>query len=420
MLSLPSPFDAYRADLDRSPDKAEFGSSDTLWLLLAHCLQRVSSLADLARKEVAANCATALRDLADPEQGDEEHSGDLKLLIEGLTTLSTRAGASALTRAARGFADRMSESGALSMAFCVLGHTRNIAAEASDHERGLLAADQGRVARLLGNLESAEELYRVSALIGERSSNTELLARASVGRGVIARVRGNYPGARLLFQQGLMHAESGGHRSLEGMAHQGLTITAAVAGDFDAALIHGWSAFCHAAGERTREAESLTNLAQLCLEAGFNAAALRGFLSGISRTNALRVRLSALGGAALSAARLDDHGTLQLLATEIELSVERSALPYENAQALYHLSSAFARVGDEARCDLYRNRSREIAESRGFHELVHATERGLIIAAASTRTSRRTLSEPSLHVVESLEQFDVNESVSSLVLTRSG
>jgi hypothetical protein len=244
------------------------------------------------------------------------------------------------------------------------------------------------------------------------------MARSAVGRGVIARVRGNYPRARTLFQQGLTHAESGGHRSLEGMAHQGLTITAAVAGDFDAALIHGWSAFCHAAGEKTREAESLTNLAQLCLESGFNDAALRGFLSGISRTSALRVRLSALGGAALAAARLDDRSTLQIVATEIELSVERSALPYENAQALYHLSSAYAALGEDDRCDRYRERCREIAQTRGFHELVHATEREVLVAAASTRAPRRELAEPSRHVVANLEQFNVEESVSTLMLTR--
>lgn len=409
MLAPLSPLDAYRSDLDRHHRRSEFGNADTVWLLLAHCLGRISKVGDAVRDQLALQSAHALRDLAESggesEVHDEAHANDLKMMIAGLSAIETRAGADSVSRACRGFAARMAESGALSVAFSVIGFARTVAADASDRERGLLAADQARIARQLGELDSADELYRVAGAIGERASDSELLARASLGRGVIARVRGNYPRARAFFQHGLNLAVNAKSRELEFFAHQGLTIVTCVTGDSDASIRHGWDAFRLAVGDITREAESLVNLSQLCLEYGYSRAGLRGFMSALARTDTLRIRLSALGGAALAAGRLEERALLGRIAREISQTIEGSALPYENAQALYHLSAAHLAVGDEVSAERVRQEVQAIARARGYHELQHQVERDEL-ARTARLAGQRELTSSSRTVVSTLEAFE--------------
>ncbi|MEO6445518.1 MAG: hypothetical protein ABIZ91_00490 [Gemmatimonadaceae bacterium] len=423
MLAPLSPLDAYRDDLNRLHRRSEFGNADTVWLLLAHCLGRLSKVGDAVRDQLAAQSANALRDLADSadslDESDSAHVSDLRMLITGLSAIETRAGADALSRACRGFAARMADAGALAVAFSVIGCARNVAMDASDRERGLLAADQARIARQLGELDSAEELYRTASAIGERSSDSELLARASLGRGVISRVRGNYPMARTLFQHGLNLAVNAKSRELEFFAHQGLTIVTCVTGDCDASLSHGWSAFRLAIGDVTREAETLTNISQLCLEYGYPSAAIRGFMASLARSEVLRVRLAALGGAALAAGRMSDRSLLQRITREITQTVERSALSYENAQALYHLSAAHVAIEDEVNAERYRQEVQKIAKERGYFELMHQAERDEV-ARAATLAARRDLDVTSREVVSSLELFEPEAEELAFATTHSG
>ena len=409
MLAPLSPLDAYRSDLDRQHRRSEFGNADTVWLLLAHCLGRISKVGDAVRDQLALQSANALRDLADSAEGadvcDAAHVNDLRMMVAGLSAIETRAGADAVSRACRGFAARMAESGALSVAFSVIGFARTVAADASDRERGLLVADQARIARQLGELDSADELYRTASAIGERSSDAELLSRSSLGRGVIARVRGNYPRARAFFQHGLTLAEATQSRELEFFAHQGLTIVTCVTGDADASIRHGWESFRLGTGDVTREAESLTNLSQLCLEYGYSRAALRGFWAALARTNTLRIRLAALGGAALAAGRLEEHLTVTKLTRELLQTVESSSLPYENAQAVLHLAAAHLALGDEVSAERYRQDVEKIATARGFFELQNQVEREEVARAARV-TAQRELGVASRRVVTSLEVFE--------------
>ena len=421
MLSPLNPLDAYRSDLDRLNRRSEFGNADTVWLLLAHCLGRLTKVGEAARDQLATQSSSALRDLAESADGlpveDAGHGADLRLMIAGLSALDSRAGADAVSRACRGFAARMAESGALAVAYTVLGSAREVAAEASDRERGLLAADQARLARQLGELDSAEELYRTASAIGERSSDRELQSRASLGRGVIARVRGNYPQARTLFYRGLDLAKLAESSELEFLAHQGLTIVTCVTGDSNASLRHGWSTFALALGDATRESESLTNLAQLCLEYGYPLAALRGFLASLTRTNVLRVRLSTLGGAAVAAGRLNQRRLLDDITFETVALVEQSVLPYENAQALYSLSAAHVAIGDDVTAERHRQEVLRIAKARGYFELLHRTERDEIARAARV-DAQRTLDEASRVVVSSLESFEPDSASFAFATTR--
>lgn len=125
MLAPLSPLDAYRFDLDRQHRRSEFGNADTVWLLLAHCLGRISKVGDAVRDQLALQSANALRDLAESAPDGDAHEGahinDLRMMIAGLSAIETRAGADAVSRACRGFAARMAESGALSVAYSVTG-----------------------------------------------------------------------------------------------------------------------------------------------------------------------------------------------------------------------------------------------------------------------------------------------------------
>ena len=423
MLAPLSPFDAYRSDLDRFSKRSEFGNADTVWLLLTHCLGRLSRVGDGVREQLAVQSAEALRDLIESSEitgaGLTSHQNDLRLIVAGLAVIDSRSGADAVSRASRGFAARMAEAGALSVAYSVLGYARTAVVQASDRERGLLAADQARVARQLGELDSSDELYRMAALIGERSGDQELQARASLGRGVLARVRGNYPKARVFLHNGLTMAIAAGGRELQYFAHQGLTVVSGVTRDFDLGLEHGWAAFRLSDGDPTREAESLTNLAQLCLDAGYPAASLRSFLGALARTSTLRIRLGALGGAALAAGQTGDRARLARLTLEILDSVERSVLPFENAQALKNLAAAHMALGDEVSAERYRQETLKIARTKGFYEVEMTCER-MEIARAAKKPSAHDLESANIDLVSTLQRFEPEADETAFALTRSG
>ena len=422
MLVPEAPLDAYRSDLARDKTREDFGGADTVWLLTAHCLSRIGRANPQDLQILGTQCAAALRDFTQPStEGTptpDVEIPDLLLVVDGMSNLVTGAGADALARGVRGMATRMADAGALSMAYTTVSLTRRVADDASDRERALLAADQAMIARLLGDLDAAEELYRASESIGERAGDMTVLARAFVGRGVVDRVRGNYPRSRIFFERALELSETAQARDLMRLAHQGLTICHAVTRNFDRGLQHGWSTLQMADGDQAREVEALTNLAQLCLDAGFPVAALRGYAAVLGRASSPRVVLSALGGAAIAAAQAGEPLVLERAAAEIGSRVGSSGMPYENAQALYHLATAYAAVGDTVHRDEYINRARQVARARGFFELLHKTDPVLVASAAKPPEAAASLTRPSRAVVASLSDFDVGDAGALLALTR--
>ena len=371
MLALQSPLEAYRADLARHPGRRDFGPSDTLWLLVTHCLSRLAKTDEFARNAIAEYCGTAIGELVadlDPagEQTKETAAAVAKLRY-GLGDLEGREGADCIAQAVRTMADAMGDAGALSLAYCSLGHLRAALPAASPSEQGLMLADQARVARLIGDLEGAEELYEMASEIGRRFGKTEVEVRATLGRGVLARVRGNYPKARSLFESGLRKATANGLDELAAAGHQGLLIAAAAAGDVDTALVHGWAAYELAASDATRQAEMLFNLGHLCLLAGYPTAALRGFIASMRRARGLRSRIPALGSAAEAAARLGDEEMVGRISSLLTEAGSEGSLPYETSQAYRSLSVAWGVLGDATRADDWRSRAREIAKRDARH-----------------------------------------------------
>ncbi len=422
MLVPEAPLDAYRSDLARNRSRDEFGSADTVWLLTAHCLSRLSRASGADLDMLGSQCANALRDFTNPTGSGASLDGkeirDLQMIVDGLGALRDRHGASALARGIRGMSLRMAESGAFSMAYTTVDLARRVADGASERERGQLAAQQATVARLLGDFETAEEMLRTVESIGERSGDFVVLARAYIGRGVIDRVRGNYPRSRIYFERGLELSETVQETELIRQAHQGLTICHAIARDFDRALQHGWTTYLMSAGDTTAEEEALTNLAQLSLDAGYPGVALRGFAAVLGRTQSVRVSLCSLGGVARAAAHGGDLAVLGRATAEIEYRVTTSTLPYENAQAFFHLATAWSMAGDLDRSEHFRCRARKLAKSRGFFELLHRTEAPAAPQTAASIPSSPSLSRSSQEVLTSMADLDVGEAAALLALTR--
>jgi tetratricopeptide (TPR) repeat protein len=269
---------------------------------------------------------------------------------------------------------------------------------------------------LLGDLDTAEELYKASESMAVKSSDMSVLSRSYVGRGVIDRVRGNYPRSRVYFERALELADTVQERELKRLAHQGLTICHAVTENHDRALSHGWETFRLADGNASREADALLNLAHICLSAGFPAAALRSYAAILSKPLSPHRMLGGLGSAAIAAAQAGDTGVLARAASEISQRVRGSGLPYENAQALYQLGVAYAIMGDETQRDDYLGQARKLAKARGFFELLHKTEPSELAKAARTRAAFQ-LTRSSQEVVASISELDVGEAGGLLALT---
>jgi hypothetical protein len=421
MLPLQSPLEAYRADLSRHPNRTDFGRSDTVWLLVAHCLHRLSRAQGEARRSIAENCASAIGDLACTVAPDTvEEAAMLEQLARMrrvLPLIDAQRAASEVVGAARVLADQMGEAGALWLAFSTLGHARLAAAAAAARDLGLAMADQAWVSRSLGDLDSADELYHAVAAVGDKHNQPELKTRALLGIGVTARVRGNYPKARAAFQDGLGRARAAGLTDLESVAHQGLLIAAITAGDSDTALVHGWAAYELARGNADREAELLINVSHVSMVAGYPEAALRGFLASLVRTTGARYRIPSLGGAAVASARVGNRDLLGSIARVAEDSLMTAGLPFESASALRSLSEAFETVGDGARAEDYRVRARSLARKNGFFEIVLATEPKEAPSIAPAPVQRRQLNRASLGVIESLEAMETEVDAALFAVT---
>ncbi len=414
MVALPTPFEAYQLDLGRLGVDDDLCAADSMWLLVAHCLSRFANQPETARLDLAGRCALALEQFAasaadadteDSKALDEPALGDLARLIEALQKYGERAGQELLAKTALDMSAQMSALGALTLAHTMVGHARQAALHIPERTRGLMISEQARLMRLLGNLDESVALYAQVHAMGERARDEVLLARAAIGRGVIARVRGNYPSAHSFFTDALNRSEKAGSAELQRLAHQGLFVVAAMCESWDDALRHGWLTLVLGAGNPAHEAEALINLAHVSWGAGFPRAALHAVLKAMSSTTDQRMLLPALGTAVLAAARCDERAMLECLAERMERTVEASNLPFEEADALISLSLAFAQLGLTSRAESARCRAREIAEERGFHELVHKAERTELTRPVIL-TETRELSKNTREVVAKLETLE--------------
>ena len=416
MVALPTPFEAYRLDLNRIGSEEDFGPADSLWLLVTHCLSRFADQPETARLDLAERCAQALDQFAASAQEavvvdgvkalDDASCSDLRQLIEGLSRFNERSGQEMIAKVVLEMSARMGALGALTLAYTLVGSAREAVHRVSERNRGLLLAEQARITRLLGNLDDAEGMYAMVRGMAERSGDLELEARSALGTGVVAQRRGNYPRARECFEHGLLCATRQGNRDLEAIAHQGLTITAMIADDYDGALRHGWETLNRVAGNPAREAEALVNLANASMAAGYPRAALHALLRCLKHSSEHRVVVPALGNAALAAARCGESGMLEILSARLERTMAESELPYENAYASYDLARALEAGGQWLRAERHRTLARAIAEERRFFELLHCLEADELTRRSVPTVQRRELDAATQFVVRELETME--------------
>ena len=284
----------------------------------------------------------------------------------------------ALARLAERFrveAEGMERAGCFEMAFATVSAVCRIAANADLATRMLAAIHLGRIARQLGDVESATDCYEMAADVSLRERDAPLAARAYIGLGVVAAYRGNRPAERKMFERALSLCHPGS--PTEAMASQGMMNVALAEGRLIDALLHGWRAFdLFPEGDEDR-AMIMSNLALASLHGSYNSAALRGFLHALTLTNIARIRLPAVGGAIRAAARIGSDIQVTTLNASGNLEAARANMPYESARFLMHAGEAFETIGE---IEIAWERLREafaIAIQHSFFELQVKVENAL-------------------------------------------
>jgi len=326
----------------------------------------------------------------------EEKTGRPSAVAYAMAQFPNPGAASTLVTHVRGAAADAEEAGAVALARETLTDLLELSANAPPLDRGLVLLQLGRIARTLGEIDAAVDLLTAAGDLGRAEGVPELELRESLGKAVVARTRGNYPEARRLFEAALAAAVALKLEDAVGNSHHGLMSVAVASGDYDAALTHGWQALSSARTQASREAEMLGNLAHVCAKAGYQAAALAGFMAALARTHAPRLRLPFLGGVAESAARLCLADRVDAAARAIT-SEASNGFPFESADAWFAVSRAHRLLGETAAGDAAAKRAAAIAEAHGFYEFVHRLEQ--------LPASPLPLAEPAMGVVKSLESW---------------
>jgi hypothetical protein len=362
MLSPLHPLDAYRTDAVGAIGNLVDDATQSRWLGAALLLHNAARSSGTVRTAVLTEF----------------------LEQEGVRTLRGASLSFApVLHAALQHATDMEEGSFLRLAHSALASLNVLLPEEMTLERGRVIARQARLARQLGAPDAANCWYEEVEALGKAHDHPELVARAQVGFGVLAYTRGNIPMARELYERVVAMPDVAAD-SLS-LAHSGLMHCAMSAHDFDAAAQHAWSAF-EGAHSDLQQTYMLINLAQLLLEVGHPAAALRGFAAAIARQPHPRAGLPALGGAALAAvadyasrnderARVRARSVVRTVNHRVDALVvtlgDGAALPFESASALIELSEALLAVGDAAASGRAAWRARALVIRHKFHQLAH-------------------------------------------------
>ena len=408
-LSTSDVLEAYRADLANA-GKTGFGPNDGTWLQLGVILQRALSLPSSDRPVYIATAATTL--VGSLPAGAFADALRTLVTTERIEDDSWNA---PLCTAVQVIANAAEDAGAFAVATSLIDFARALVGLAEFRLHGRLLAQQARIIRKVGELDVATELYDDVADLAQTHGDSELKARAHLGKGVIARIRGNYPVARREFLAVVACPENTEPlRELHGYARHGLLIASAVAGDFETALRHGWIAIGLATNDEQR-AELLVNLASVCLDAGHPRAALNGFLQALGKTQISRVRLPAFGSAARAAARLDEPEAVKDLVDAGMRLVTPAGNEYEIADMLREFAEAYADLGEPTESTRFKVEALKRARRGHLFEIIHRLE-----SMSSTKTpapSPAPLAADALGVTTQLASADSHRLLAEAVST---
>src|SRR5262245_31421050 len=251
MMAPYPPLEAYRRDIARLGGRTSFGPNDVRWLDAAGLLHRFIDAPFPERTQLA----TALARLLAPE---------IELTV---------------WRAGLELAHEIEDAGALHLCYTWVFALERLVPDNRVIDDGRVRATRARIARKLGAVDLALELYAEVERLGEQRGEPELTARAWIGYAVAASERGNLPEARRWYREAALVADDTGCAEQASLAHQGLLVSFAVAGDFNEAIVEGWRAYVSANGNAARQAEILGNLSQARYDMGQHPAAIPGIVA---------------------------------------------------------------------------------------------------------------------------------------------
>lgn len=422
------PLEAYYSDLSALPGRSALGGGDDAWIVVASGFWRLSEMPASERARYAQSHAAVIHSVIAEEVEHDDGERDRFIawrIAAALSRWGEPEATEQLARLTRDLTEREEDMAAFRLAYCTLGSLRRALPDAGPRIASMLLARQGRVVRQLGDVVTAAEHYALAESLARNARDTRLRLEARLGLGVLANMRGNYPEARTIFRRVLSAAKRSRMPDVAAGAHQGLLGCAVGAGDADAALHHGWEALRGVEHTPRSRGTLLANLGEACALAGEWNAALRASAAASAASPLARVRLPALGRAALAAARLGRRPTLDYFAREAEREIGRSQQPHENASTLIDLAEAYHAAGDAARGESYRTRAAELARAKGYHEVRHRAEvlEPLLATtppAPAAPPERAELTSTGRGVIRSIEALELDPTATRLTEWRGG
>ena len=399
---------ALRSDLARHPGVADFGEATSLWTgyvsVLVRAVRAQLPLAPLLRDFVKSV-------VSEPgARGLFRTQADYRLVRE--TNRALRGSDLAeFSRATKALAARMEDAGALALADLALQMLLLVRIDGDGialEEQGRVIAHRARIMRQGGDTELSTEQYRNVERIARATRSQDLYARAWIGLGVLAMQRGNLPECADWFERATKAADKAGDLDLSRNAHHGSLIAAAKRGAFDDALRHGWLAFRYSVGDAQLEAEALSNLGGVMMQARVHRPALAAFDAAIRRNPPARLIIPALGGAMLMSARLGDATRARERYRSLTHYAKSSDLRWEVADSLVDAATALFLIGDAAESERVRLRALDLAREGKFHELEFRAERA---PGESDRDAPNavSLSSETRSICEQVEQLETTE-----------
>jgi len=366
--------EAYSTDLAHRRSDAPLTPHDGRWIAVGSLLSHARKLPVPQRERLLTQARTAIRNLLgkkDWAQGpllDPTPPNDGRVLAPRVRLLC----------------EQIEDAGAIHLADALAVAYLLSGDEIDALERGRIAALRARLAWKGGDHVTAFERYRRVRAIARRIPSAELEVRAEVGFAVVARQRGNYPAARRAARRAVELGEANGLARLAAIAHQSLMVAAVVGGDLNTALQHSWHAYANVRGDLVEESAHLVDTAQLFLDAGRPDLASAGFAAVLVRQLPDRIRLPALGGAALAAARQGDVHTVRRMAAAVRHAVNDEILPYASVVGRLDIAEALEMIDHFDAAQPFRHEAETVASAHRYHELVHRAER----LPATTRALR--------------------------------
>jgi tetratricopeptide (TPR) repeat protein len=395
--------DAFRADAAASGARRE-AAVDCRWLILGSGLQNSLSIPLDDRESFLESIIQSVEGISTSESPHRRSSS----VSERLASI-----ASAVAEEAERKSSYLVATAILEMAGLLLPPSERVLF-------GRLLAQRGRILRKLGDFEGALEVFADVAKLAEKQSSDELVARALIGRACVALERGNHPEARAAFERVLEIPDvSPSIAPLHVLAHQGLLMSAGLARDFDRALSHGIQAFHAAPPGSELRTEILVSLASLCQDAGQYEAALNGHLSSAALTTSDSVRLTALGGAAVSAARLGRRAIVDRVVSAGIRLTSGGGNAYATADMERAFAEAYIRFGDTRQAERFFESATRRAQSGEFYEIQHELESLAAQRSVALEPSNIVLSAEALQAVSDLEVGNPEEWI-DLVLPMAG